>query len=250
MTKKEKQARILKTLRPLIDGDSMVYRVGFACNDESEPVEFALHSIKITLEKVINKFTESEPALILISGQGNFRESVATLQEYKGNRKDKPKPLYYHEIREYMVRKWGAAVVDSREADDVLGETQVMSPPGTTCIVGQDKDLKTIPGWNYNYVTDTLTNISKDSSDLFLLWQIIQGDRSDNVPGLSGYGERKASKIITECNRDVSKVKEVITSLYKKEFGARWREVLHEVSQLLFIHREPGKTYEDYIGTW
>ena len=237
------------TLRPLIDCDGLVYRVGFA-SDEDEPLAFALHSVNKTMESILSLFSQDNPPACFLSGKTNFRDEVATIQPYKGNRDGMAKPFYYADIRNHLKEKWGAVEVEGREADDALGETQYLAEEGTTCIVTQDKDLKTIKGFNYNWVKKVLTRVDPPNDDLFLLWQVLQGDRTDHIPGLDGIGEKKASAVIKDCDRDISKVKQVTKGMYQKQFGSKYLDVLHEVTTLLFIHREPGKTYQDYIGSW
>jgi 5'-3' exonuclease len=239
----------MKKLRPLIDGDGMVYRVGFA-SKEGEPIEYALHSMKTTLANITDKFDPTQKPSLYISGKDNFREKVAFTLPYKENRKDAPKPIYYNELREYMVEKHSAIVVNGREADDALGEEQSIGQQHTTCIVSQDKDMKTIAGYNYNWVTEKFCDVTQENADLFLLWQVIQGDRTDNIPGLKGYGKAKATDIIKSYSKDIHRIKGRVRVLYKKEFGDKWLDVINEQTTLLFIQREPGKTFRDYIGEW
>jgi len=241
----------MKTKQPLIDLDGVVYRAGFATKDD-EPVENALQITKTVIANIEDHvFTErAHPSILFLSGSGNFRDDVATIQPYKGDRKTKPKPKYYDDIRDYLINSRGARVVDGREADDALGEMQWIARKDSTCIVTQDKDLKTIKGYNYNWVSKVGTHISENDADLFLLWQVIQGDRVDSIPGLKGYGPKKASDIIKDGNKDVVQVKRLILNEYRTHHPKDYRGRLHEITTLLFIHREPGLTYDNYIGAW
>jgi 5'-3' exonuclease len=230
----------------LLDGDSLIWRCGFAV-EEDDPPEFSIQVLKRTVESVCDQFKDTK---VFISGDNNFRYSVATIQPYKGNRAEVRKPIHYSEMRDYLQRVLKATVCHGREADDAIGEAQWTAPKDTTCIVTQDKDLNTIIGPHYNHVKEKFHYVSRLDADLFLLWQVIQGDRTDNIPGLFNYGKQKATKIIKESGRSIEKAKQAIKALYQQQFGDRWRETLHEVTTLLFIHREQGKTYQDYIGSW
>lgn len=235
----------MKHLLPLTDCDLLIHRCGFTA-DESEPLENHIQILDRTIDGIKYEFAQ-DPVMVL-SGPTNFRNQVATLQPYKGNRLNSRKPIFYNELREYLIDKWDAIVTDNMEADDLLGQMQWTQPD--TCIVSQDKDMKTIRGHHYNWVKKKHFKLTETDANLFLLWQVIQGDRTDNIPGLKGYGEKTATKIIRECNKDISQVKRTIKALYQKQFGNKWQSALHEVTTLLFILREPGKTYADYIGAW
>jgi len=234
----------LKNLLGLVDADEKIYRVGFATK-EGEPLEYALQMLKTSLEELSMMFHSIK---VYLTGSNNFRKEVAVTKGYKENRKDAPKPPYYEEMREYLVSVWGAEVIDGREADDAIGEAQSVAERNTTCIVGQDKDFKTIPGWHYNPVKQEVFYVDEKKAILFFLFQLITGDRVDNIPGVPGYGEKKAKKIILDCNGNIERIKDQIKRLYVEAYGKTWREVLHEQATLLFIHREPGKTYQDYVG--
>lgn len=225
--------------------DGLVYRAGFTVQ-EDDPVQFSLAAIKKALEWILIEFKQDP--LLVISGKTNFRDRVATIKPYKGNRLNAPKPPHYHEMREYLVEKLGATVSVDEEADDVLGQWQWTCRD--TCIVSQDKDMKTIRGAHYNWVKKKHFNISPLQADLFLLWQVIQGDRTDNIPGLKGFGVKTATKIIQENDKNIGKIKQHIAVLYKREFRDTYLQALDEITTLLFIRREPGKTYKDYIGSW
>lgn len=234
----------LKSLVGLVDLDEIVYRVGFTVDDDA-PLEHSLHNVKKTLTDISEKFHEIRTFL---SGTTNFRKDVAFTKGYKENRKDLRKPPHYSEIREYLLTYWGGILVEGREADDAIGEAQTLAEKNTTCIVGQDKDFKTIPGWHYNPVKDKVFYVSDSQATTFFLYQLITGDRVDNIPGVPQYGDKKAKRLIEECKGNTEILKKKIASLYMSAYGDTWKEVIHEQATLLFIHRHPNKTYQDYIG--
>ena len=141
----------------LIDGDIIVYNVGFASDKKlyhvaglsfpykkeakefcdtagisyeeitstitEEPLSFTLHSVKRLIESILED-TKADDYRIFLSGKGNFREEVAVTKKYKGNRDALHKPIHYQEIRDYLLDIWQAEEVEGMEADDAMGIAQ------------------------------------------------------------------------------------------------------------------------------
>lgn len=235
------------TLRPLIDCDLIKYRVGFACKDD-EPLENCLHSVKLTLEGIKSNFDECEKDPILyVSGTGNFRDEVATIKKYKGNREGAPKPKYFNEIHEYLTKVHGAIEINGMEPDDAQGIEQWANKDKSTCIVSIDKDMKMIPGWHYNWVKKEFTYIPLSAANRFFWWQMLVGDPTDNIPGVKGVGPKRADKMLPELI-DNQSARKTVEDQYKRAYGpAMWEAVFHEVATLLWILRKEGTTYKDYV---
>ena len=90
---------------------------------EVEPLENCLHSVKQTLNSILEE-TQADSYRIFLTGEGNFREQIATIAVYKGNRDPDHKPHWYREIKDYLINVWSAEVVDGQEADDAMGIAQ------------------------------------------------------------------------------------------------------------------------------
>src|SRR5690606_25144800 len=119
-----------------IDGDILVYRVGFGYKgfdlfDTVEGMEKAVKEIKDAFPNYQHEIVISNPAK-------TFRHSVAVTQPYKGNR-TAPKPEFYNELRQYMLEEVGAIMSEEGfEADDHIG----MNVNRKTDIIATiDKDL-------------------------------------------------------------------------------------------------------------
>ena len=84
-----------------------------------EPTANILHTTKMMVESVLyylktNKFNG-------YLGKGDsFRVERSTLLKYKGSRDGLLRPLLLGEVREYIVKKYGAEVVEGLESDDWL----------------------------------------------------------------------------------------------------------------------------------
>lgn len=254
-----------KHLTSLVDGDLLIYRCGFSADSQkkrwfkdnvnNDPtaeeladflaqedyLHFALGNVKECLTKFAEMFDGSKMRVFL-TGDGNFREQVATLLPYKGNRDELHKPKYYQEIKQYMIHNWNAEVVHGQEADDALSIAQYAAKDDSTVIISIDKDLDQVPGWHYNFVKDNLYYVEEEAGDLRLFHQMLVGDRTDNIPGIKGIGDVKADKLIyKDCNSDIDRVREEVKKLYQKEYGNAWEGAYFEVGALLWMRREEGQ---------
>ena len=81
-----------------LDGDIILYSVGFASQDD--PVEYALKSARSACESVMYDLGASRRHIYL-TGSGNYRESV--VDDYKANRRGTDRPTHYAAIKEYMI---------------------------------------------------------------------------------------------------------------------------------------------------
>jgi hypothetical protein len=217
----------------LIDGDVICYAVGFAAQSKeftvdgtqfddkglaeayaekrnmpmepviiAEPVEYALSSVKRMIKHIVEG-AEAETYDIILSGPNNFRDDVATIQPYKGNRSGAPKPVHHPAIFEYLTDVQNAIVVDGEEADDYLSYTSLAT--GAT-IATIDKDLLNTEGWHYNWNKKVLINQTVRDARLHFYTQMLTGDSTDHIPGLYKLtGQKATAKIkkgLLECETE------------------------------------------------
>lgn len=228
-------------LNPLLDGDYLIYRVGFAVKDD-EPVEYALSTVKHAIHNIWDRFPDATERKLYLSGKNNFRDKLGTILIYKGNRDPSHRPHYYSEIKEYIIKYHNAIVVDGQEADDAVCIEQWKHKDRSTVIVGIDKDLHQCPGWHFNPVRDELKYVTLAEGNAFFFHQMLTGDRTDNIPGIKGLGEIRAAKLLDPCDKDIFKMKDVVMQQYKKQYGSEAENAYHEVSNLLWMRREEGQT--------
>ena len=68
----------------LIDGDMLVYRVGFACDEETEDV--AVRTLDNYLSEMVMDLSEHyTSSIVYLTGKGNFRDEVAVTLPYNGS---------------------------------------------------------------------------------------------------------------------------------------------------------------------
>lgn len=167
-----------------------------------EPIENVLHSCKKMLqrieERVREKFDRKVEMRLFLTGSGNFRERIATIRPYKGNRKPWHKPRLQPDIRQYLRDVWKAEVIYGQEADDEVCILQMefkkAKQPSVIC--GIDKDLLQCPGWHYDANKDKFANINPTQGDVLFYKQLLTGDTTDNIPGCYKTGAKAASDII------------------------------------------------------
>ena len=212
--------------------------------EKEDYVVYALANTKSVIRDIQNIF--SNDCSLYLTGPGNFREQLATLRPYKGNRDASHKPKYYREIKDYLVTVWHAEVVSGREADDALGCAQTAAEPDTTVIVSIDKDLDNIPGHHYNWRKKEYYYVDQSTSDRLFWTQVLTGDGTDNIPGVPGTGIKTAEKLIAKSDGSWLEMAEVALGDYIRVYG----EVdgfhnFYENASLLWIQREEGKNFDD-----
>jgi len=222
-------------LMPIIDGDILCYRVGFACNEEPEKV--AIRTMADMLEELIFIELSSNIHVGYLTGKENYRHDIAKTQPYKGNRKDAPRPVHLHSLREYLITAWDFRVADGQEADDAIGIHATLTRD-SSIIVSIDKDLDMIPGHHYNPVKKDHYYVNDKDAIKNFYRQILTGDKVDNVQGLRGIGPKKADKILGDFDTDLAMYEAVL-----KAYDGDAERVL-ENGQLLWIRRRKDEIWQ------
>lgn len=230
----------------LIDADYMIYRCGFAIEHrewivvrddrvlgtfddqrkakdaaeslggvlwsrrEYEDVSHALGNVRRSILDVADAFEKKfghEPELQpWLTGSGNFRDKIATIRVYKGNRDPRHRPKFYREIRDYLIARWGAQLAHDMEADDAVAIGQTADPEHTV-ICGIDKDLLQVPGRHYNLDKQVFGVVKPRTGLLLFYLQLLMGDSVDNIPGVYKLGKVGANRIVKamrDAHKDVS----------------------------------------------
>lgn len=181
-------------LHALIDADILIYRIGFATQNEDELR--AIRTMAGFLEDLLLfDLPNTQTWELFLTGKSNFRYEYAVTADYKGNRKGAEKPTHYHLLREYLVSSWDALVVEGMEADDMLA-IRATELGDDSIIVTLDKDLDQVSGWHYNFVKKTKYYIAEDEGLLNFYKQFLIGDAVDNIKGAKGIGEKKSHKLL------------------------------------------------------
>jgi len=202
-----------------------------------EPVQNALAN----LDSIFESVTTSMPCAweVYLTGSNNFRNKIATLQEYKGNRKLTAKPQHYEACRDRAIKKHRAVVINDMEADDELAirSEELLAMGKTPVLVTIDKDLKQVGGWYYDWVKKELEFIEPLEAKRYFYIQMLMGDSSDNIPGLPDVGPKTAAKLLSKC-RSEEEMWRVVKDSYNKLWTlGKVDEALQEIGTLLWMQR-------------
>jgi len=186
----------------LIDGDLYMYQ---ACASLELEVDWGediwslacdVKDVKSMFEARLKQFTErlqTEEYVVCWTEGDNFRKTI--YPDYKGGRKKTRKPVGYRAAVDWAKLKFPSVSHTTLEADDVMGIIQ-SARRAPTCIVSDDKDLKTIPGRLYRPRDDELLHIKDQEADYNFLYQCLVGDTTDGYNGCPKIGPKTAPKIL------------------------------------------------------
>jgi hypothetical protein len=221
--------------------------------DVLDPPEYFYHSaknmIETQLQKIGEKFRIKDVGYtVYIDGDGNFRNTLATIRPYKGNRVS-GKPLFYNQLRQYLLDVFQAQVVHNEETDDKLAcELTRLGKAGI--IVGVDKDFLQVPGWHLN-PNKGFRKIVPQQGEFLLYKQCLTGDATDNIAGAYKIGPKAASNWLTKkappatlWHETVCAYKQTIekygTEIYN---GLTAEEAALENMRLVYLRRQPGEIW-------
>lgn len=167
-----------------------------------DPVSYALRATKVQIESIISeceaKFGPCK-MLMWISAGKCYRDKIATVRPYKGNRDPTHKPYHYSAIRDYLCTQYSSFVARGIEADDAVSiyAHNLRATGGDSYVVATiDKDLDQIPGNHYNYMNKTFYAITEQESERWFVYQLLAGDITDNIVGVWKCGDKQATAIL------------------------------------------------------
>jgi len=216
---------------------------------DAEPLRNAKQMVRQILKKIKTR-TDGELKLYL-TGKNNYRNELATIRPYKGNRAALHKPYHYEGLRAYLL-ELGAEMVDGREADDQVAiDLAKYGQWDTTIIASVDKDLRQVPGTLYNWVKDTFEDISKQDGLVTFYRQCLTGDVTDNIVGCYKCGEGRAWEVVdeTQTEREMydACLEEFERSLERK--GCPYAhlsasDALLEIARLVYLQRREDELWQ------
>ena len=189
----------------LIDGDSIVYKTGFALEEELDDGSFYvnLDDAKQYIDGIIEGImfaTDCDSIELWLGAKGtNFRYEIANKylsDDYKHNRKDSRKPDKFDEMVKYIKKKYKSKSAVNCEVDDVVVTKKTESPDKyILCAVDKDVLYQTV-GIHYNYFKDEWVTVTEPEAIWYSYYQCLVGDVTDGYKGCKGIGPVKAIRIL------------------------------------------------------
>lgn len=199
----------------LIDGSSLIYRAFFALPNLTNNDGVMTNGVYGFLTMYRNAFDKYKPDYVLVAfdrSGGTFRNEE--FKDYKANRDKTPNELSYQfgilkDVLESMGVKY--TDLDGFEADDIVGTYAKMAKEAgdeAVLITGDRDYLQLVDDGIIVYLTrkgvsDTVEyNVEKIKEEYGISpKQLIDvkglmGDKSDNIPGVDGIGEKRALQYI------------------------------------------------------
>ncbi|MCX7966387.1 MAG: DNA polymerase I [Syntrophorhabdaceae bacterium] len=197
----------------LVDGHSYLYRAFFATPHLSNSAGFPTNAVYAFLNMIKKLIKTHKPDIFVVafdSKAPSFREEI--FKEYKAQRPTMPDNLSIQiPYAKKIIEALGYMIIEKEgyEADDIIG-TIVKRLEGLDFhiwIVTGDKDMMQLVT-DRVFIYDTMKNIVmgvKEVEERFGIppsrmidFLALTGDTSDNIPGVSGIGEKTARELIVE----------------------------------------------------
>jgi 5'-3' exonuclease len=214
-----------KQLTALLDLDAMLHivaNVQFSAGNRDRPMEVQQHVHRFISTVCTNATNKEVIMLYQKSGHTNFRNTI--LPEYKGHRTASEAILCWKDTILEVFQEVNAIGLQHIESDDAQSILAEHIGYDKIVVVTGDKDMKQIPGLNYNPYKANLTpeqrwkSVNSLQSERFLWEQVLSGDPTDMPSSLCGIemvGPGKAKKL---CDQDLP-YPEIIKNAYSDKYG-------------------------------
>lgn len=201
----------------LIDGNSIAYRAFFALpllsNDKGVHTN-AIYGFTMMLMKILEEEKPSHLLVAFDAGKTTFRHS--TFKEYKGGRQKTPPelseqfPLVRQLLDTYGISRYE---LENYEADDIIGTLagQASKEDFEVKVISGDRDLLQLVDdrITVSMTKKGITEVEEFTpTAIFEKYEItpeqiidmkgLMGDKSDNIPGVPGIGEKTAIKLLKQ----------------------------------------------------
>ncbi len=257
----------------LIDGNNTIHRTHWIANNVGVPLVNSkginvgsIFTFLKTIKSYVDQFNANK---IYVAWDKKLTPELATFRNtlmegtYKSTRDQERNKEVYKDIdniiRIINLIGVGSIFPGHLEADDVISWMS-SNINGKKIIVSVDRDFIQLISPNvsvYNPIKKKLYDVTnfeetfKLNTKEFLYYKAIVGDKSDNIPGVEGYGEVKGIKLArlycSYVNNNILTEKE-LESVKKHEDIIKHNLKLMDLNYALSVYPEEGKLYEKQLN--
>ena len=216
----------------LIDCDPIKYAASCVAEKKDKeteiitvaPMEHVFYNINSMIKKCIKACGARQYVCFLtpIRESKNFRSLIYS--EYKAHRKDVRKPYHLDNAHKHVLDRWRAILAVGEEADDTMSIYHCgLNPFGfdttfdsaNTVLCSIDKDFNNVPGWHYNPRKDELYFVSEIEALRNFYFQIVAGDKADNVPRVKkGWREKETYEKLQKAETELELYDIILECVY------------------------------------
>ena len=226
----------------LLDGNSLSYRAFYAMpalQNKSGLYTNSVYGFTLMLERMLEDIKPKYALVAFDKGKQTFRHK--TYQDYKGTRDKTPSELVeqFGYVRE-LLDSYGIKYEEhfDYEADDIIGSYAKLAEKAglEVIIISGDKDLTQLASDNItiyytrrgvtevdHYTPEFINEKYGLSPEQIIDMKGLMGDKSDNIPGVAGIGEKTAIKLLAEY-KTVENVLDNIDNISGKKLKERLAE--------------------------
>ena len=226
----------------LLDGNSLSYRAFYAMpalQNKSGLYTNSIYGFTLMLERMLEDIKPKYALVAFDKGKQTFRHK--TYQDYKGTRDKTPSELVeqFGYVRE-LLDSYGIKYEEhfDYEADDIIGSYAKLAEKAglEVIIISGDKDLTQLASDNItiyytrrgvtevdHYTPEFINEKYGLSPEQIIDMKGLMGDKSDNIPGVAGIGEKTAIKLLAEY-KTVENVLDNIDNISGKKLKERLAE--------------------------
>ena len=226
----------------LLDGNSLSYRAFYAMpalQNKSGLYTNSVYGFTLMLERMLEDIKPKYALVAFDKGKQTFRHK--TYQDYKGTRDKTPSELVeqFGYVRE-LLDSYGIKYEEhfDYEADDIIGSYAKLAEKAglEVIIISGDKDLTQLASDNItiyytrrgvtevdHYTPEFINKKYGLSPEQIIDMKGLMGDKSDNIPGIAGIGEKTAIKLLAEY-KTVENVLDNIDNISGKKLKERLAE--------------------------
>lgn len=232
-----------------LDENGKRMAVEYTKEEDQKFLEYSWDNFEKLLQELLDSVYCTE-YLMAIKGPNNYRNIM--YPEYKMNRHADPtkQNIFVPTLRKLAANLGIAIESDGREADDLLRiwAEQAIEAGDDYIVCSIDKDLDCIPGKHYNMKKKELFEVSPETALRFYYEQLLKGDATDNIPGVPGVGNVKATKLLAECTTE-EEFQEVVVTQYFGAYGEQdWYQYLLSNGKMIHLQKTPNDYFK--ISHW